>query len=426
MSYKGDSFISCCILDEQNIYFAMTASENQGSHAYVASVDFLSGGEPVVMEQGEGWIASLFMDPQGNLWCVRTVPETRDKPVEWYLEKVGLGGAATVSLDISEYMQGASGVSDGGIDENGNCYLLAGEWGAFDLKVFNSAGECIRTVEDIGDVTYLDIWEGEGVLLYGYSGNAQLFTMQTQFLEPIQEISNSGDLKLASQKDGNVFFVNNSNLMCYDANTKESVKVLNITDINTMTNYVQDVCTLEDGRIALLIQDWNVVNQLEVVCLKKVPRSEIPEKKIIRLGTLNAMAGSDLEAAMVNFNKASSEYKIEVVDYFTSDWVTGIQKLNQEIAAGNAPDLIDLRLIEENLYSCQEKGVLEDSGLYLDASDKVSREDFLPNLLDAYTQYHILYAIPADFQIKTVIGKSSELGNASIQIVQRRILMKNS
>lgn len=34
-------------------------------------------------------------------------------------------------------------------------------------------------------------------------------------------------------------------------------------------------------------------------------------------------------------------------------------------------------------------------------------------MLDAYTQYHILYAIPADFQIKTVIGKSSELGDAA-------------
>ena len=57
------------------------------------------------------------------------------------------------------------------------------------------------------------------------------------------------------------------------------------------------------------------------------------------------------------------------------------------------------------------KGVLEDLNPYLEQSGKLNREDFVENILNAYTYDEKLVCIPTTFSMQTVIGSTSMVGS---------------
>lgn len=106
----------------------------------------------------------------------------------------------------------------------------------------------------------------------------------------------------------------------------------------------------------------------------------------------------DLQEKIVEFNKASEQYRIKIQSYYDinstsqSAWNDEITALNNAITSDNCPDILDLSQLNVSAYA--SKGLIEDLGNYLDNSETLSREDFVPRVLEAYTLNGSLVCIP--------------------------------
>lgn len=203
----------------------------------------------------------------------------------------------------------------------------------------------------------------------------------------------------------------------YDAESQTVESLVDWLDCDINGSYVQNLTSLEDGSIAVVIQDWET-NDEGITILTKTRADEVVQKETIVIATMQNIYG--IQSAAVKFNKSNDKYRISIKDYFEYDYKNysqesymsarqdAINRLNNDITSGNCPDIIDLSGIE--YMNFLEKGVFEDLGTWLDASSKVSRSDFLENILEEYTYDGMLLTIPTNFNLNTVVGRTSDVG----------------
>ena len=203
-----------------------------------------------------------------------------------------------------------------------------------------------------------------------------------------------------------------SGLVEYDLETETSKEVMDWLDSDINTDYVNYYTALENGKILALTQDYSgEQSKSEAVFLTKTPYSEIPEREIITLGVM--YASQDVNAAVINFNKSSDKYRIQVIDYASDysnaeEYEDALTRFNNALTAGNGPDIFDLNIV--NVKMMAQKGVMEDLNPYLDADESLNRSDMFESVLKAYSVNGKLYAIPTSFLVETVIGKTADVG----------------
>lgn len=224
---------------------------------------------------------------------------------------------------------------------------------------------------------------------------------------------NSSRLTAGIDKD---FLVQDgSNVYEYDLNTQKQEELFSWLDSDINGNYVQSFGVLEDGRILAVTVDWDT-NDNSIALLTKTKASEVAQKETIVLASL--YGGYDVQAAAVKFNKTNPKYRISMKSYVDNNWngddyqamwADALNRLNNDITSNNCPDIIDLSGL--NFQQLAAKGVFEDMNGFLEKSSKVSRSDFVENVLNAYTYDGKLISIPYSFQMQTVAGKASDVGS---------------
>lgn len=121
----------------------------------------------------------------------------------------------------------------------------------------------------------------------------------------------------------------------------------------------------------------------------------------------------ELESLVADYNRQSEEYVIRMVQYYDEEegydaYDTALTTLLLDIMRGQAPDILNLGGID--YYPWAEKRVLEDLYTYIDADEELGRDAFVGNVLDAYAVGGKLYAIGPRFNLQTMYGKTSEVG----------------
>lgn len=201
-------------------------------------------------------------------------------------------------------------------------------------------------------------------------------------------------------------------LVEYDLEKETATVVLDWLDSDINRDNIEAYGFLEDGRILVATRDWSSEgNQCEVVYLTQTPSSEIPQKDVITLGVM--YASSDVNRAVINFNKNSDEYRIQVVNYGNGEgedaYTNGLIKFNSDLASGNGPDIFDLSSV--NMKMLSQKGVIEDLNPYLEKDPDLKREDYFQSVLDAFSVDGKLYCIPNSFYVSTTMGRASDVGD---------------
>ncbi len=199
----------------------------------------------------------------------------------------------------------------------------------------------------------------------------------------------------------------------YDLDTQTANEVLKWLDCDINGSYVENVSAMEDGNLVAVVNDWET-NKTEVVKLVKTAASEVVQKEEILIGVL--YENQELQAAAVAFNKTNDTYRITIKSYLdTNNWTEtsyqdAITNINNDITSGsNCPDILDLSQL--NVQQLAAKGVLEDLTPYLEKSTAFSKEDFIDGLLDGFTYDGALVTIPSTFDLNTVVGKTSLVGD---------------
>ena len=143
-----------------------------------------------------------------------------------------------------------------------------------------------------------------------------------------------------------------------------------------------------------------------------IPPEEIPDKKVLVLA--GYYVGYDMRHRVVEFNRASQEYKITIKDYnqynTNEDYNAGQTALNNDIITGNIPDIIVLtnRMPISNFVA---KGLLADIGKLIENDEELSKKEFVQNVFDAYSVKGKLYQVLPSFDINTMIAKKSLVGD---------------
>lgn len=186
----------------------------------------------------------------------------------------------------------------------------------------------------------------------------------------------------------------------YDLETKSRKAVLIWADCGVGGSWVESVGVLEDGRLFAVLDDWEGSNS-QAVLLTEAGAEQIPQKETLVMGTL--YIDYDTQDAVNRFNMANEYYNIQIKEYADET------ALNLDIVSGRCPDIIEFGNL--HIEYMIEKGLFEDLNPYLERSDKLSREDFFPGIMNAYVFDGIQVALPKGFEVETVIGKTERVGS---------------
>lgn len=221
----------------------------------------------------------------------------------------------------------------------------------------------------------------------------------------------NGSLILSAGLEKDFLISNSNKLYEYDLTSQTSEEVLDWLTSDINGDYVRFVCAMEDGRILAVTQDWET-DATEIISLTKTAASEVQAKEEIVVAVLSR--DQALQSAAVAFNKNSDRYHISIRQYFgdgSIEYEDAIAKLNSDIASkDNCPDI--LRVDSLDIKHLNALGAFEDLKPWLDKSSALSEESFIERVLNAYTYDGRLVCIPKYFQINTIVGKKSELGDA--------------
>ena len=150
------------------------------------------------------------------------------------------------------------------------------------------------------------------------------------------------------------------------------------------------------------------INSDEGSQIVRYTRNDNQKKKTkIALGVLQA--DSQIRKAVQYFNKNDDDYTIEIKEYYNEDEGDtpddAIRKINEDIAKGSVPDILDLSLLSDRY---EAKGLYEDLTNYIADSTELNEDEFFENAIEALKKDDKLYKVSPGFGIMTLVCKKSE------------------
>ena len=276
-----------------------------------------------------------------------------------------------------------------------------------------------NTVDGMGDQSYVNnvrrTGDGDIVVLAEswsqsgdtYSNNLYVFNEETLKFDKLESASLDGVYRMFGAPGSAVYYSNAIGVFSYNIETGETEEVLNWLNSDINQNRVFSLCPIDDGRFFLGEYKKNHEGRKTGI-LSPVGDGASVEKYVINFASV--WLDDDLNDMIISFNKQNEEYRICIKDYFSSeDYDSRIDALNQDILAGNIPDIISLAELDFDTYA--SKGVLADLGALMDKDSSFKREDYLENILDACKYKGKILSVIPSFNLLTYIAKEENVGD---------------
>ncbi len=419
-------------IQNDKLYYSMTSYDEENGKAF-SKLFYRDIAEPekenvidippMTLENYNTMINNFCYDSEGNLFVLYYVEQPYVEGQEYdensnttYLAKYDSNANQVYAQELKGMFQDEmnSYIQKIVISKTGQIYASAYDV----IYVIGADGQYQASIPTQGDwINDLFTSEDGRVFFSRYSMNGngmELVEINTETNALGETYKNLPDMNAQAKSgaEGKLLVKGSSNLYEYDLATQKATPILNWIDCYLTGDYVQDFAMLEDGSV--LVYYDNYEGEEELVKLVKTEGAKVAQKEIITFATLYD-GNQSLEQAVVAFNKASDKYKITFKTYIdnNAEWTEttytdAIALLNADLTGNNAPDLIDLSDVDLN--NLANKGVLEDLTPYLESSTVLQRSDFVENVLKAYTINEKLVTIPRVFQMSTLMGKKSVVG----------------
>lgn len=209
---------------------------------------------------------------------------------------------------------------------------------------------------------------------------------------------------IVSVNDGFLYCQNNE-LFIFDYNTQKIEKILNLS---TYGIFSSDLLFLrKNGDVIEMIDNHEDSGNSEFISFTLGET----EKKIVTLGSTLTLP--DLERVVAEFNRYSSEYRVEIVDYVTQkgNYEDAVEQLKLDVVSGKAPDIITVGGIDYGTFS--EKGVLADLYDFMKDDEECSKEMLVQSVAGAFEDQGHLYRISPSFQLYSMWGYGDVTGGQS-------------
>ena len=370
-------------------------------------------------------------DPEtGNIWEYDML-DSIDKNYHIQLDSTG---AEITRVDVSGLQEkaGIDSMYSGGtlFDPKGNIYVSTDG----KIVVLDSSLNVLFSVEDE------NFWGGELTLLSDGSVGTSItvrdavnntYTRQLRTIDPAAkdwgksyELPRDAYNTYSGTGEYLYYYMRGETLYGRKAEAEEGAeddKLLNLLDADISADQISFVTFLEDGRAVIMAEAYgSTTGRRETLAvLTPTPRSELPEKTTLTYATM--YLSQDERNRIVDFNRSGTPYRIEVRDYSEynteEDYQAGIKKLNTEILAGKAPDIINTESLPLRQYGA--KGILEDLWPFIENDQDIGgREGLMDRVFTAAEQDGKLYQIFDAFSIATVTGSPSVVGDRTSWTLQ--------
>jgi len=119
----------------------------------------------------------------------------------------------------------------------------------------------------------------------------------------------------------------------------------------------------------------------------------------------------EMRNAVTNFNRYNKEIQIELVSYLddTQSFEQALENLNLDIVTGKAPDIIETSMLDRSIYT--DKDILTDLNDYLMNDLECSRDMMIDAIMDSSMVGGHIYSLSPSFQIYTIWGNETLIGN---------------
>ncbi len=374
-------------------------------------------GEFEVEQSGNSGFNGMAVDKDGNIYTVLCEYGVETATPGVYKDMYTLiGYSATgeelfrtpLGKDIAEdeyYYVNAISCTDS------NIIILSAE----KMEIYTLAGEPVKEIKVDGNnfgQTFLLRDNTFAALCYGDNDMyfVKVNTETGELSEKIEVPYNGYNFAHYAGTYCDLLLVDSNGVYTYNFGDETHKKIMDFVDSDIASNTCYNLAqTSEDSFFAWTYDE--VMDKSVCGIFKKVDPSTIKDKEVLTLGAM--WMDSDVRKRVVEFNKANDEYRICVEEYSQynteDDYSAGLSKLNTDIASGNAPDIMCVTG-EMPVESYMSKGLFVDFKTFLEKDPELKLEDYMPEIIDAYSQDGKWYQLVPNYHLYTVFGKAADVG----------------
>ncbi len=430
LSFETEEYQSFSLIKGKDRLYAY--SYNYGGNDGKPFIDFWSVNadgsvtekNKLMMDENSS-LNSLCPDGNGNVYAIKNIyatePDEDGSYTDTYcLVKMTERGEELYSINLCEMPQLAE-LTEEYFYTNG---LVVIEDGVYVSVV----DKCVKFDEEGNFVKLLEAADGgnfESAMLYPLvNGNVAAITYEEDGVYASYVDLETGEFSKKSKLPGtsyeysvyagigyDLYLVNSYGVFGYNVGEEDKTQLMNYIDSDLGVYSVFNVVPIDETSFFATYDDMETYN-MAVGKFTKVPPKEVKDKITLTL----ACAGMDwdVRTAVVAFNKDSEEYRITVEDYSSlygneNDYMAGINRLNADIVAGKIPDILLLNS-SMPVDSYIAKGLLEDVRPYIDADEELDINNYMPNIVEAYSVDGKMYRVVPYFMVHTLIAKTSDVG----------------
>lgn len=355
-------------------------------------------------------------------------PDTSGQPMDYqYVEKYNLrvfdaSGAQTFCAELSSLIESEDYfyVSAFAVAGTGEAVLMANGNAIYVLNADGSLKGSIDTSDlSNGISNFVTLGDGSvAALVYGEDYAAfdlrPVDTAAMQLGEATASLPT--DAYSARPSGGGYDFCYNKGESFYGYKLADGSEEKLVTWINcdVNSNNLTSPYITEEGNIVCLSSEYSNTGDgatTYFITLTKTPYDQVPQKTTLTLACV--YLGYDIKNQILDFNRKSSDYRIEVRDYSEfnteDDYSAGYTKLITEIGSGAVPDIMVTDGLPIETFGA--KGLLADLWPFIDADEELGgRAGVMEPVFNALSQDGKLYEITSSFYITTIAGPASIVG----------------
>lgn len=431
---------------QQFILFALDYEGNKLSEAVIYD------SQKEDSENSSKWPENMFIDNSGRICIMQRSyswdPETGDGSEGYVIERYDEDFKLVSTTDLSSLKDNYEG------DENNNYFYVNSYTEDSEGNGYTSVNNNIMVTDSSGKYLYTVKLEGEAssgnsgtningvicgkdgtvyVQLYKWSNvddnytssySAKVLDAATGKLSDTEyemTVGYYGGRGNGTSSDYDFISSDNTSLFGYNVVSGEKTPIIDWVKSGIDTTAQESVIVTPDGRVVYSAHDYKVSegggysyssNDLILHILTKIDPSTVPDKQLISVYCM--WLNYDLKRAITSFNKESDKYQIEVTSYEDQNsnvsYDEMIKRLNNDLVAGKIPDIL---LVDSNIpfESYVSKGLIADLNGFFEKDETIKREDYLENVLEAFSMDGKLYRIAPSFNIQTLAAKKSIVGD---------------
>lgn len=188
-------------------------------------------------------------------------------------------------------------------------------------------------------------------------------------------------------------------------------EIINWLDSDMNGDYISAVFPVENGEFVVYENDWST-NKRTFYRLTKRDASEVSNVQVLTM--ITQYEDTDIMAKVNEFNKANDDYRIKIKSYskyYDYDEESGKllnspeTQLKMDIAAGKTFDILCMSGDSTLYTTLGKKGAFADLYEFMGTDGTVSKDDILPNIIEAGEYDGKLISLSPTFYVNSYVAK---------------------